>query len=256
MEDYATSKMRIVNGKPVHYFGIYDGHGGQQIAAMAEAILHGVVYEELCEHDAVTALRNAYHKFDEIACLSAKTFRLETTGSTAVSVLISGGNIAIANIGDSEALLIRYRSDRPQYQLLTKIHHPDDSAEATRINEAGGNIYINRVEGILAVTRSFGDLYLKRENGNAAELVTADPHIMTACISPADVAIVLGSDGLWDSVTYKNVASLVINATRESDCDPMGIAHALVNLASENHSLDNITCMVVLFRHEPSHCVT
>lgn len=48
---------------------------------------------------------------------------------------------------------------------LTRDHHPDREDEKARIEAAGGVIRVwgvPRVNGILAVTRSIGDIYLKR----------------------------------------------------------------------------------------------
>lgn len=48
---------------------------------------------------------------------------------------------------------------------LTEDHHPDRHDERARIQAAGGSIIglgVPRVNGILAMSRSIGDVYLKR----------------------------------------------------------------------------------------------
>lgn len=48
---------------------------------------------------------------------------------------------------------------------LTKDHHPDRDDERARIEVAGGSVIVRgvpRVNGILAMSRSIGDIYLKR----------------------------------------------------------------------------------------------
>lgn len=48
---------------------------------------------------------------------------------------------------------------------LTKDHHPDRDDERARIEAAGGSVIVwgvPRVNGILAMSRSIGDIYLKR----------------------------------------------------------------------------------------------
>lgn len=48
---------------------------------------------------------------------------------------------------------------------LTEDHHPDRDDERARIQAAGGSIIglgVPRVNGVLAVSRSIGDVYLKR----------------------------------------------------------------------------------------------
>lgn len=48
---------------------------------------------------------------------------------------------------------------------LTDDHHPDRKDEKARIKAAGGSVIlwgVPRVNGVLALSRSIGDLYLKR----------------------------------------------------------------------------------------------
>lgn len=50
-------------------------------------------------------------------------------------------------------------------QELTRDHHPDREDERARIEASGGSIIVwgvPRVNGILAMSRSIGDVYLKR----------------------------------------------------------------------------------------------
>lgn len=50
-------------------------------------------------------------------------------------------------------------------QELTRDHHPDRDDERARIEASGGSVIVwgvPRVNGILATSRSIGDVYLKR----------------------------------------------------------------------------------------------
>ncbi|CAN0367794.1 unnamed protein product, partial [Discosporangium mesarthrocarpum] len=53
---------------------------------------------------------------------------------------------------------------------LTYDHKAEDEGEKKRVEDAGGFVLRNRVLGILAVSRSFGDHGMK-------EFVTAVPHV-------------------------------------------------------------------------------
>ncbi len=55
-------------------------------------------------------------------------------------------------------------------ERLTYDHKAEDASEQERVNAAGGFVLRNRVLGILAVSRSFGNQGMK-------ELVTAVPHV-------------------------------------------------------------------------------
>lgn len=57
-----------------------------------------------------------------------------------------------------------------QAEELTKDHHPDRYDEKARIEAAGGVVLfvgVPRVNGILAVSRSIGDIRLKRWSSNS-----------------------------------------------------------------------------------------
>jgi len=62
-----------------------------------------------------------------------------------------------ANVGDSESFLFKTK----EITELTRKHKPSDEEEEERIEEAGGEVNIGRVEGTLAVSRTFGDFDLK-----------------------------------------------------------------------------------------------
>ncbi|CAF4843195.1 unnamed protein product, partial [Rotaria magnacalcarata] len=48
--------------------------------------------------------------------------------------------------------------------LATKDHKPNDQAERQRIQEAGGTVLIQRVNGSLAVSRALGDFEYKNNS--------------------------------------------------------------------------------------------
>jgi serine/threonine protein phosphatase PrpC len=54
--------------------------------------------------------------------------------------------------------------------ILTTCHIPTTESETKRIKSAGGKVWFGRVDGILAVSRAFGDAQQK-------DYVTADPDI-------------------------------------------------------------------------------
>ena len=62
---------------------------------------------------------------------------------------------------------------------LTTIHHPENEEE--RIKSLEGTINFGRLNGTLAVSRSFGDFELKGKTGK--KLVTAEPFISHGTIS-------------------------------------------------------------------------
>ena len=97
------------------------------------------------------------------------------SGTTATVCLIRDGiELAIGHVGDSRAILCR-----EGYAIqLSEDHAPDNHREKERIKRRGGVISHNsqgvwQVNGRLSMTRSLGDVELKKYG------VTADPFITT-----------------------------------------------------------------------------
>ncbi len=73
---------------------------------------------------------------------------------------------------------------------------------------------MNRVGGVLAVTRAFGDHAL-RDSG-----LTAVPHILKYTLKPFDKFLVIASDGIWDRFSNQEVMMLIAKQyypTRDAD---------------------------------------
>ncbi|KAF9614891.1 hypothetical protein IFM89_020988 [Coptis chinensis] len=171
--------------KPVHFFAVYDGHGGSQVATLCKESMHVFLEGELMrETDASVgtastspaeveiqeswkfALEKSFERMDEIALSTCACggmgsscgcdsggLSCEIVGSTAVVALLTLDKIIVANCGDSRAVLSRGGRAIP----LSFDHKPDRPDELARIEAAGGRvIYLNgaRVQGILAMSRA------------------------------------------------------------------------------------------------------
>ncbi|CAL5386818.1 unnamed protein product [Camellia sinensis] len=121
------------------------------------------------------ALLRTIHDIDTKFSLEAFNNRY-ISGSTATIVLLVDGQSLVASVGDSKALLCSEKIKSAlgdegasitvlDVEELTRDHHPDRDDERARIEAAGGFVRlwgVPRVNGILAVSRSIGDVYLKR----------------------------------------------------------------------------------------------
>lgn len=77
-----------------------------------------------------------------------------------MGALICSSHIIVANCGDSRAVL--YRGKEPM--SLSVDHKPNREDEYARIEASGGKVIQwngHRVFGVLAMSRSIGDRYLK-----------------------------------------------------------------------------------------------
>lgn len=115
--------------------------------------------------------------------------------------------------------------------------------EKARIEKLGGFIQdvngIPRLNGVLAVTRSFGDIRFK-------QFVVPEPEVLKHSFTGREDFIVLACDGLWDVMDAKDVGDFV-REYRKSKGTTAGVAKALTNEALELKSGDNISVIVVFF---------
>lgn len=86
------------------------------------------------------------------------------SGSTATVLLVGSDRLAVANVGDSRAVLSR----GGEAVVLSGEHRvygtgPLVAYETARIRECGGWVEQGRVCGVLAVSRAFGDVEFKEE---------------------------------------------------------------------------------------------
>lgn len=85
-----------------------------------------------------------------------------SAGCTACSALITPNNIYVVNAGDSRAVFgVKGPSGKYNAIEMSEDHKPDNSGEKARIERAGGFVEDNRVKGVLALSRSIGDLEYK-----------------------------------------------------------------------------------------------
>lgn len=236
----------------VHLFGVYDGHGGSQVAKFCAERMHEVVAEEWDREtfDGLEWQRRweaAFSSSFERADNEAQTAALapEMVGSTAVVVVLSGCQIIISNCGDSRAVLYRGTEIIP----LTVDQKPDREDELRRIEGQGGKV-INwngaRVLGVLAMSRAIGDWYLR-------PWIIPVPEITFTTRSDEDECLILASDGLWDVMSNQEVGEVARRLLRrrrrcmvnDEVSAAQAVADNLTEIAIGRNSCDNISIIVV-----------
>jgi len=222
-----------LNGDPGEaYFGVFDGHGGRKAADFAaEHLYEYIAADEWFDTNVAEAVGQAFLKADKHFVEIAESQELRD-GTTAVAAYIRHGQLWVANVGDSRAVL----SKKGVAMALSEDHRPDRVSEQQRIENRGGTVFQMgswRVEGVLAVTRAIGDKDLKK-------CVTAHPHIKELQLEEGDELLVMATDGLWDVMSNQEV----IDEAKKHD-SPSEAASALANEAFARGSGDNISVLVV-----------
>jgi len=202
---------------------------------MLDSAPSGVVTEQL---------HQMFYKLNEIVAANLGEEAMES-GSTAVVLLVLQDTIHVANVGDARAVLGRDGAA----ERLTFDHKPGDEGEKARIEALGGSVVylrgVARLDGNLAVARSFGDLAF-------APRLSVEPYTNTVALRPTDHVLVIACDGLWDVVTDQQAIDAVHRiCSRGGDADLA--AATLRDMALELRSMDNISVVVSILRPVPQH---
>jgi serine/threonine protein phosphatase PrpC len=225
MEDRAVALTRTVGDRAVTFLGVYDGHGGSEVAELAAARLHERFFDALAAGARESeALARAY---TETARAAAPFVHV---GSTACTVALDGSRVSAAWLGDSQLVV----ATPDEVRFIASPHRLDDVSERARVKEAGARfsgVYVMHGDYGLMMTRALGDRWFK------AVGVSAEPSFATVELDSPSL-VVLGTDGLWDVVDPEEVVALFGRQARSASFD---YARALANAALTGGSHDNVT---------------
>lgn len=233
MEDSIVLKSSLGGDTSRDLFCVFDGHGGERVAQFGGRELTGRLMNELAQsNDAVRCLRQSFLKVQEAIADTQSIGIME--GATAVAALFLKRKLFIANVGDTRAVLCR----KGKAVRLSYDHKPELPEEEERIRSSGGFVADdNRVNAVLAVSRAFGDLALKR-------FVVCDPYISETDLYKEDQFLIIACDGIWDVLSDQQACDIVIEASKHS---PATAAAVLRDFAYMYGSMDNISAVVVHF---------
>uniref|UniRef100_A0A0R0K895 protein-serine/threonine phosphatase n=1 Tax=Glycine max TaxID=3847 RepID=A0A0R0K895_SOYBN len=160
---------------PGAFYGVFDGHGGTDAALfIRNNILRFIVEDShfpTCVGEAITsAFVKADYAFADSSSLDI------SSGTTALTALVFGRTMIVANAGDCRAVLGRQR---------------------LRIEKLGGVVYDGYLNGQLSVSRALGDWHMKGHKGSAYPL-SAEPELQEINLTEDDEFLIMGCDGLWD----------------------------------------------------------
>ncbi|XP_073149025.1 probable protein phosphatase 2C 45 [Henckelia pumila] len=236
MEDFYETRIDVVDGEEVGFFGVFDGHGRKRAAEYVQRNL----FRNLISHpkfisDTKSAIADSHSHTD--AELLRNQSILDGSSSTACTAILVADRLLVANVGDSRAVICR----AGQAIAVSRDHKPDQEDERRRIEDVGGFVAwegVWRVGGVLPVSRAFGNRLLK-------PYVVADPEIHEEKVDETLEFLILASHGLWD--VFTNVEAVQMT---EFIQDPEEAAKRLMQEALRRGSADNITAVVVRF---PGH---
>ncbi|KAL7210673.1 hypothetical protein ACSBR1_032101 [Camellia fascicularis] len=233
------------------FYAVFDGHGGSNAAAVfvkenaMKLFFEDANLPQTSEIDDLfleqleSCHRKAFLLADQALageCSSVPVY----CGTTAITALILGRHLMVANAGDCRAVLCR----KGVAVQMSHDHRPSYPPERKRVEELGGYIKYDCLNGDLAVTRALGDWDMK-PLGSASPL-TAEPEVQQRMLTEDDEFLIVACDGIWDVMSNDEAVNLVHLALKCHD-DPQQCAKELVNEALRRSKDDNLTAIVVCF---------
>ncbi|XP_062186281.1 probable protein phosphatase 2C 43 [Phragmites australis] len=253
--DVLEDHSQVETGGAATFIGVYDGHGGAEASRFISNHLSAHIVRLAQEYGTMSedVVRNAFSATEEgFLSLVRRTHLIKpsmaTIGSCCLAGIIWRGTLYLANLGDSRAVVgCLNGSNKIVAEQLTRDHnasieevrqelrslHPDDSQIVVLKNG------VWRIKGIIQVSRSIGDAYLKKRefalDPSTARFhlseplrrpaLTSEPSICTRVLGSQDSFLIFASDGLWEHLTNQQAVEIVYNNPR------VGIARRLVEAA-------------------------
>ncbi|KAI3792796.1 hypothetical protein L2E82_06687 [Cichorium intybus] len=272
-QDCFCIKTSIQGNPNVHIFGVFDGHGhsGKQCSNFVKnRLIELLSSDETLLEDPVKAYNSAFsttnnelHDNPEIDD--------SMSGTTAITVLVIGDKLYVANVGDSRAVIsVKGDHGRIVSQDLSDDQTPYRDDECERVKQCGARVLsVDQVEGLkdpnvqswgdeessgsdpprlwmqnamypgTAFTRSVGDSLAEKIG------VVAVPEVSVAQLTDHNPFFLLASDGVFEFLSSQTVVDMV-----DRYMDPRGACSAVVAesykswLEHENRT-DDITIIVV-----------
>ncbi|XP_062155388.1 probable protein phosphatase 2C 38 isoform X1 [Alnus glutinosa] len=255
------SMSSLESGPHGTFVGVYDGHGGPEAARFINDHLFNNIKtiraaEFTSENQGMSAdvINKAFLATEEeFLSLVKKQWlsrpQIASVGSCCLVGIICAGLLYIANAGDSRVVLGRQEKavkvakavqlssehNASVESVREELHslHPDDPQIVVLKHK------VWRVKGLIQVSRSIGDAYLKKAEFNREPLLSkfrlpetfhkpilkAEPAISVQKLYPEDQFLIFASDGLWEHLSNQEAVDIV------QSCPRNGIARKLVKAA-------------------------
>mmetsp|Transcript_12073 Transcript_12073/g.13569 ORF Transcript_12073/g.13569 Transcript_12073/m.13569 type:complete len:344 (+) Transcript_12073:3-1034(+) len=243
-------------------FAIFDGHGGKQVAGFIKTYLavelgNAFSTEEPKDGGALNdkrlkkAIESTFQRLDSrIATELTGCY----DGCTATILLVNGEGMICLNLGDSMAYLNRTGPEESiqAIPLQMRQHKCWMMKEKERILRSGGAVENGRINGVLEVSRAFGDITLKKFG------VLCTPEYMKFKVDhEKDNFVLVGCDGFWNAWTAAEALEFAADlveaekgrAEREGDgVDLQNCCRELVqHVIEEKKAQDNVSVVLLQF---------
>ncbi|RZB65437.1 probable protein phosphatase 2C 27 isoform X2 [Glycine soja] len=228
---------------------VFDGHGGKSAAQFVRDNLPRVIVEDV--NFPLELEKVVKRSFVETDAAFLKTSSHEpslSSGTTAITAIIFGRSLLVANAGDCRAVL----SHHGRAIEMSKDHRPNCINERTRVESLGGFIDDGYLNGQLGVTRALGDWHIEgmKEMSERGGPLSAEPELKLMTLTKEDEFLIIASDGIWDVFSSQNAVDFARRRLQEHN-DEKQCCKEIVQEASKRGSTDNLTVVMVCFNLDP-----
>ncbi|KAL3520666.1 hypothetical protein ACH5RR_018815 [Cinchona calisaya] len=260
LEDYSQVESGPMSlealGPQGTFVGIYDGHAGPEASRFISDYLFDNIKRYTSENQGMSAdvVNKAYLATEEefLSVVEKQWLirpQMASVGSCCLVGIICSGVLYIANAGDSRAVLGRMDRSLKEVQAVQLSTEHNASLSSVRDELRSSHLddpqivvlkhKVWRVKGLIQVSRSIGDAYLKKTEFNREPLLPkfrlpepfqkpilkAEPSILVQKLNPEDQFLIFASDGLWENLSNQEAVDIV------TTCPRNGIARKLVKAA-------------------------
>jgi len=264
----------------IHFFGVFDGHGkaGDNCATYARdhVPVNLAMSEAFSRADYEKAFRDSYVLTNQEMHQQEKLghFSDMMSGTTAISGLLVGRTLYVANVGDSRAIVgVRDETGVLKAEALSIDQTPFRQDERERVKKAGARVLtMDQIEGYRDINEEFGNeedddgdpprlwcqegaypgtAFTRSLGDQIAERigVFAEPELLRRDLGKEDEFILIASDGVFEFLSSQAVADIVSHYE-----DPIEACRAVV---SEAYRLwlqyevrtDDISAILVRFKN-------
>ena len=288
MEDTHLIKLNVGTNNNTHIFGIFDGHGGREVANYVKNHFTDIFLnsEKYKKGNIKDAIKETYLQLDKnLETKEAmkeltidhfefnKQYKIEenenenefntlkkeyieniayTIGCTANILIIYNNELYFANCGDTRSILLK----KGEVYKMSIDHKPELPNEYSRIRKAGCNINEGRINGLLNLSRSIGDFQfkLRKDLKQEEQAVTCNPDILFENKSDYDDFIVIGCDGVWECISNEGMNGFIYDKFKNSNnvnlCDIISeiFDRGISKNGNEENGCDNMTCLIIQFK--------
>lgn len=227
MEDRYAFKDFFCNDPQSGFFAIYDGYSGSMAAEKCARYLSELleikverIYQTSMKHENINeeisvAFNEAFEEMDRILLYGVEEqSRNRWSGCSALTCLLRGNNLYVANAGNIRAVLCRGDGS---IERLSDNHSPWDKKERHRVRKAKGDVSKSDktalVNGVVKSTRGLGN----HGDPNLKTSVIRTPFVNCLALEDSDQFLILASNGVWEVFSEEEVILLLEDILPEID---------------------------------------